>query len=678
MIAELGYGTLLIAFLLVVYGILSMLVCALRHEEKWINSARVALQLMFPLLTLTVLFLLILLALGTYEVSYVYQVSSDSMPLYLKFAALWGGQSGSLLFWSWVLSIFAFIVMRKDWIYDKDLLPWVIFIIMVVLSFFIGLSLFQENPFVRYWQLSGGTQVESMFRPTGALLLSPSDGRGMNPLLRHPGMILHPPLLYMGFTAFIIPYAFAIAALIKGRQDMHWLRSTRSWSILAWLFLSAGLILGSRWAYDVLGWGGYWSWDPVENAALMPWLLATAYIHSAMLQEKRGLFKRWNIILILLMFAMVIYGTFLTRSGVLSSVHAFSESSIGLAYLVFIAVMFTGSLILLFLRWGKLSSESWKYSVYSREAIILLINLLLFGLFFIVFLGVNFPIFSELITSQKITVGPRWYEQTTGPLFAGILLLMTIGPLTAWGNSTVKTILHGIRIPFILSIGIGVGFYLSGIKNWAALLGCWLIVLSILTTLTDLIHGILKRNKAISGPRLKTIPDLMRRYRRKYGAYFVHISIALMALGIIGIEFYQTETQITLSIADKVEFGPYTLQLAAIDEFDFNDERYVTRAVLHVMNGQQLVIAELHPRRDYYYDTQQAVTIPGIHSTLKDDLYVVLVDWEPINSSQATFKIYRNRMVNWLWIGGVLLLLSGMMVIWPDTRKNRQPILERL
>ncbi|HQN45421.1 MAG TPA: cytochrome c biogenesis protein CcsA, partial [Anaerolineaceae bacterium] len=337
--------------------------------------ARAAAVLTFPLLSLSMLALAGLIVAGDYQVQYVYNVASNSMPFYLKLTAIWGGQSGSLLFWCWLLGLSAFLVALRSWRSDQDLLPWVILVIAITLIFFLSLVIFVENPFVRFWRTAGGSEMVALFQPAGALPLIPLDGRGMNPLLRHPGMVFHPPALYLGFVGFIIPYAYAIAALITNRSDDHWIRATRRWSLVAWLFLSLGLLLGSRWAYDVLGWGGYWGWDPVEVAALLPWISGTAFLHSIMMQEKRGLSKRWNMILMILTYSLVIFGTFLTRSGVFSSVHAFSQSAIGPLFFGFIAMTLLISLVLLALRWRNFGADAQLQSPFSREGLFLMNNL---------------------------------------------------------------------------------------------------------------------------------------------------------------------------------------------------------------------------------------------------------------------------------------------------------------
>ena len=416
MIANVGYFSLVLAFLTALYGAIAAVYGERRGRPQYIESARHAMLLTFPLVTVSALAIIWLLVGGDYHIRYVASVTNNSMPTYLKITALWGGQAGSLVFWSWLMAAFASAVGLRKWQRDRELLPWVVVVTMVTLAFFLGLVIFVENPFARLWLSPEGQQVTALFQPRGATPLVPPDGQGLNPLLRHPGMVIHPPTLYLGFVSFVVPFAFAIAALITGRTDDRWIRITRRWTLVAWLFLSLGLILGGRWAYDVLGWGGYWGWDPVEIAALMPWLTGTAFLHSVMVQEKKGMLKRWNMILIILTYALVIFGTFLTRSGILSSVHAFAQSAIGPLFFAFIGATFVVSLSLLIKRWDDLKGENQLGSMVSREALFLFNNLLFIGILAVCFWGVIFPLISELFTGQKVTVGPPFYERANSPL----------------------------------------------------------------------------------------------------------------------------------------------------------------------------------------------------------------------------------------------------------------------
>ncbi|HBX68913.1 MAG TPA: cytochrome C biogenesis protein [Chloroflexi bacterium] len=673
MIANLGYGALIITFLVALYGIGAALLGLWKSKPAWIDSARNATLLTFPLMALTALSIIYLLVANHFEVEYVASVTSLSMPAYLKVTALWGGQAGSLIFWSLLMSAFASAVMLRKWDRDREFLPWVTVITLVTLAFFLMLSIFVENPFTRLWQTPAGQIVEKMFAPANSVLFTPRDGQGLNPLLRHPGMVIHPPMLYLGFVSFVIPYAFAMAALITGRTDDRWIRLTRRWTLWAWLFLSLGLVLGGRWAYDVLGWGGYWGWDPVEIAAFMPWLTGTAFLHSVMIQEKRGMFKQWNMLLIILTYDLVIFGTFLTRSGVLSSVHAFAQSAIGPLFFTFIGITFAVSLSFLLKHWNALKAETQLNSMLSREALFLLNNLLFMGILVVCFWGVIFPLISELFTGQKVTVGPPFYERANAPLMAGLLLLMAVAPLSSWGIASVKTLRRLIWRPAVVAVLVFIAALVMGIRNPFALFGIFLASLVFSVTVYEYARGVAARAKRDGEGWLKAFTVLTARNRRRYGGYIIHIGVVMMALGIIGIEMFQTETQGTIPQGGQLELGAYTLTYDSLAVFDGPDGRNVARAVVSIdKNGKPL--GQLYPRIDYYTDSQQPMTIPGQRSTLKDDLYVLLVDWQPVSNVGATFKVYHNPLVNWLWIGCLVFILGMFFTAWPDKDPANKPV----
>ena len=665
MVANLGYGALVITFLVSLYGIFAAIYGVRKNAPAWVDSARNAMLLTFPLVSLSALSIIYLLVNGHYEVEFVASVTSNSMPTYLKITALWGGQAGSLVFWTWLMSAFASAVTLRKWDRDREFLPWVIVVSLVTLGFFLIMILFFENPFARIWSVPLGNPVVSLFPPAGGQLLVQPDGRGLNPLLRHPGMIIHPPMLYLGFVSFVIPFAFAIAALVTGRTDDRWIRLTRRWTLVAWLFLSLGLLLGGRWAYDVLGWGGYWGWDPVEIAAFMPWLTGTAFLHSVMIQEKRGMLKHWNMVLVILTYDLVIFGTFLTRSGVLSSVHAFAQSAIGPLFFAFIGLTFLTSVSLLLYRWNSLKSEAQMTSLFSREALFLLNNLLFIGILVVCFWGVIFPLISELVTGQKVTVGPPFYERATAPLFAGLLLLMGVAPLAAWRHSTAKTLGRAIWKPFIASLVVVILVLVAGIRQPAAILGFWLCAFVSFVTLYEFWRGAVARHRKSGESLPVALWRLIGRNRRRYGGYVIHLGVVLMAIGIIGIELFQTETQGKIARGEQLNIGEYAISYDELATFDTPDGRNVARAVVSVFrNGEYL--GELHPRRDYYYESQQQMTIPGVRSTWENDFYVLLVDWEPVTASGATFKVYNNPLVNWLWLGGIVFILGTLIAAWPD------------
>ena len=671
MIANLGFGVLTIAFFVTLYSVFSALYGEFRKNPAMVESARRAMLLTWPLLSLTAALLIYLLVNNHFEVQFVYEVTSRSMPTYLKVTAWWGGQAGSLLFWSWLMSAFASLVTLRKWDRDREFLPWVILIACITMAFFIGMNVFFENPFAQLYQTSAGIEAHT-FRPANSVLFTPQDGRGLNPLLRHPGMVIHPPMLYLGFVSFVIPYAFAMAALITGRTDDRWIRLTRRWTLWAWLFLSFGLVLGGRWAYDVLGWGGYWGWDPVEIAAFMPWLTGTAFLHSVMIQEKRGMLKHWNMLLIILTYDLVIFGTFLTRSGVLSSVHAFAQSAIGPLFMGFVSMTLISSVALIIYRWDRLKSETEMTSLLSREALFLLNNLMFISILVVCFWGVIFPLISELFTGQKVTVGPPFYERATGPLFAALLFVMGIAPLSAWGHSTLKTLGRAVWKPTVVAVIITVIILATFTRNIYALIGFFLVAFVILITLYEYWRGANARQKSQNESIFAAIFNLTGRNRRRYGGYIIHISMMLMAIGILGIELFQVETQGTLEINQRTSVGGYDVVYQDIARFPGPDGREVTRAVIGVyQNGEYL--GDLHPRIDYYFDAQQTMTIPGQRSTLKDDLYVLLVNWEPASANGATFKIYVNPLVNWLWLGSLLFLMGIIIAAWPERELEPLP-----
>jgi cytochrome c-type biogenesis protein CcmF len=664
MLAEFGFGILILTLILSLFAAGAAVYGYYGRSDRWVESARRAQQLTFPLTTLAVLALVYLLVTGHYEVKYVYSVTDVTMPLYLKITALWGGQPGSLLFWSWLLAVFATAVTFRNWERDREFLPWVIVVTSVTLAFFLALIIFFENPFVRWWQSMNGDIVAKMFTPPGGSLKIPNNGEGLSPLLRHPGMIIHPPMLYLGFVSFVIPYAFAIAALVTGRTDDRWIRLTRQWTLVAWLFLSLGLVLGMRWAYDVLGWGGYWGWDPVEIAALMPWLTGTPFLHSVMIEERRGILKPWNIFLIILTYSLVITGTFLTRSGILSSVHAFAESAIGPIFLIYIGVTLIISTALLIHRWKDLRAILPMKSMLSREALFLLNNLLFMGVLIVCLWGVLFPVISEIVTGVKVTVGPPFYERAVGPLFGALIALMGIAPLSAWGKSTLRTLGKAMWKPAIPTALIPILLFSLGVRNWIALVGFTLIAFVLFITLHEYWRGVRARITAHGEGFFTAIVRLATNNRRRYGGYIIHIAMVIMAIGILGIEVFQTTTQKSLGIGDSLEISGYTVRFDDLAQFQYIDGRIVTRATLGIFKDGKF-LQEIHPRYDIY-PSGQSMTIAGVRTTLVDDLYVVLVNWEGISSARAPFKVYHNPLINWLWIGSLIFVFGYVIVAWPQ------------
>jgi cytochrome c-type biogenesis protein CcmF len=653
MIPDIGFLALWLALVSTVAAVLMALYGYWNKEAKWIESARRAAIVVWVLLTVSVLTLEYALLTGDFNLNYVANVSSLGMPTLLKITALWGGQDGSILFWAWLMATFTFVLMLRRWDRDRDLLPHVIVVTMSTLAFFVALDLFASNPFRR-------------------LDFTPADGRGLNPLLRHPGMVIHPPMLYLGFVGFVIPYAFAMAALVTRRTDARWIRLTRRWTLVAWLFLGLGLILGGRWAYDVLGWGGYWAWDPVENAAFMPWLVGTAFLHSVMIQEKRGMLKIWNMVLIILTYGLVIFGTFITRSGVIDSVHAFARSAVGPAFFGFIAITSFLSLWMLLRRLDDLRSDNRLESMISREAIFMFNNLLFVTLTLSVFIGTVFPMVSELVTGEKITVGPRWFNRVTGPQFALLVLLMGIAPLFAWRKQSAKRLGRSLWWPFLISVVIVAGLIFGGMRSVGALFGFWLVSFVGIAILWEYARGVLARRRAQKESFLVAFWHLTGRNRRRYGGYLIHLGVVCMALGILGTTAFQQETQGTLARGESMELGGFAITYQGLSNRLGADDLAIVEANL-TLSRDGRVLRTLVPRREIYQRSGQTMTIPATRSTATEDFYVILAGWDDAGQL-ATFKTYLNPLINWLWFGGLVFAIGTIVAVWPDAEAERRAI----
>jgi cytochrome c-type biogenesis protein CcmF len=672
MLSTLGYLTLALAFLLTVYGLIAVTWGLAQKSAAWIESARLALLLIFPLVTISLVVLVAFLASQRFDVAYVYSVTSLEMPLYLRVTALWGGQSGSLLFWSWLLAGFLLFFALRKWHGDIELLPWVLLVSFFTLGFFLMLNVFFEAPFERFWHLTDGTRLIALLQPPGAWPLVPVDGLGLNPLLRHPGMVWHPPALYLGFVGFVIPFALAVASLAVGRYDRRWLDIARPWTLITWVFLTLGLVLGMRWAYDILGWGGYWGWDPVEIAALLPWLSATALIHTTLLQGRREGFKRWNYVLVVLTFLLVIFGTFITRSGVLSSVHSFADSEIGLPMFIFFSLLVLGSLGLLVYRWGDLHSGYEPLFGFNKETLALFTNLVLLSILTICMLGVIFPILSELITDNLVTVGPAWYKRVTGPLFLVLVLLLGVCPLAAWTGTSLVRLKQRLWIILPLSVLIPLTAVLLGNVRHGIVLGeLWLVGFSLLVFFSDYLQHVLTARRRLKGNWLASIWSPIQRHHRRYGGVLVHVGIILMSIGIIGIEGLQQETQATLTLTQSVDLGGFTFRFEGLEHQNTIEGSLISEALLTVTRAGEPVGA-LYPQREIFPNMGLAITHPGLKSSLAFDLYAILIDWQPLSQEEATFRIFYNPLVSWLWVGTGVLTLGVIVALLPESSPKKR------
>jgi cytochrome c-type biogenesis protein CcmF len=674
MFAELGYLTLVFAFVTSLYAIGASVYGARTRSNRIVVSARNAAFFTFFMVTISAGLLHTAILNHQYQISYVWSVSSPDMPDFFRWTAIWGSQAGSLLFWSFCMSGFTSLALWLNWNSDRRLMPYFIAYSMAVLAFFLGISLFIENPFTRYWLSNTNEVVEATFQPANAFAPAPErlaeTARGLNPLLRHFGMAIHPPMLYLGFVGFVIPFAFAMSALASGDLSTHWIKATRRWTLVAWLFLSLGLVLGGRWAYDVLGWGGYWGWDPVENAAFLPWLMGTAFLHSVMIQEKRGMLKVWNMYLVILTFSAVIFGTFATRSGLVDSVHSFARSGIGFPMFFFWLTLTVISISLIMYRQhrGELQDEHQFDNLFSRESMFVLNNFVFLALFIAIFWGsFGAPITSELFLGTDITLGTDYFLRVTPPLFGLMYILMGIAPLSAWGATSFSRLGQSLVIPLILTAIAVVLFYISGMNTPWALFSYGVICFAGAVAIYEFYLGVRARMRTRKENPLVAFVTLLRRSPRRYGGYIIHMGIVVMGLGVIGSTLFQQETQQTLTVGESLTIGDYEMRYDRFDGGQISqDGRILDIANVTVLrNGRE--VAELRPRRDFFPGNQDmnTMTIAGSHSTLENDFYVLLVGWEQITQETATFKVYVNPLVNLVWWGSFILIVGTLFSTWP-------------
>ncbi len=673
--STIGTVSIFLALVVAVYTTLAAVIGARRRIPELTASARNGILAYTALMTIAIGVIVVALYTHDFSIALVANSTSRELQTIYTVTALWSNQAGSLLFWSWILSLYSAIVVLRKWERDRDLMPYVIATLMAIQTFFAFMLSFITSPFAHWWSVNGQT-VMALFPPAGAVAFIPADGQGLNPLLQHPAMALHPPMLYLGYVGFTIPFAFAMAALFTGRLGPAWLRTTRRWTIAPWLFLSIGLMLGGRWAYDVLGWGGYWGWDPVENAAFMPWLAGTAFLHSVMVQERKGMLKVWNIGLIIITFSLVLFGTFLTRSGVITSVHSFTESDIGVWFLSFIAGVTLAATLLLFTRLKQLRSERDIDSLLSRETLFLLNNLLFVGAAFAVLWGTIYPLFSEVVLGTKLTVGPPYFNQVAAPIFGTILLVMAIIPLVGWGGATGAKLVRKLVLPAAISVVLGAVVFALGVRDLVPLTAYFLALLVIVSTVSELIQGTLARAKNTHEFFTTALRGLIERNRRRYGGYLIHIGVAMMAIGIVGSQVYATDSTRALKAGESMNVRGYTLTYENLSPNFPSGEGEITSATVGVFqNGKR--IATLSPSRGFYPSSGETATTPAILSTPQEDLYVIIAGWED-NFATVTFRAYVNPLVFWLWFGGFFMIVSTLIAAWPDAREEARVRVEGL
>lgn len=662
MAVEIGYGLLVIGLVNSMYGAVAALYGRAHKGEDWIQSARISALIGFPLLTASVILLEVLIFTGRYDVAYVYEVGSHSLPGYLKIAALWGGQFGSLLFWCWLMALMLFVYTLRHR-HTDDRLPWMIAIPQFTIAFFLVIIIFVSNPFNRMFIDVNGNQILSVLQPANTLAILPQDGAGLNPLLRHPGMVLHPPVLYLGFVGFVIPFSAAVADLAEKKFDSGWVKDMRIWILVSWLFLFAGLLLGSRWAYDLLAWGGYWGWDAVEIAALMPWLSASALLHSMSQQESGTGGKRWNAILIMLTFLLVILGTFITRSGWIASVHSFTTSRLGYFLLGFILLCLTGCVVLLVVRWKGLKPGGKHAGWLSKQTALQATNLLFAGILAVCLWGLIYPALVQGIAGKSVSIEPEYYRAASGPLFAALVLLIGICPLLARSRSSLRDLGKLAWMPATAAVLIAVIALVSGLRNWMALLALAILTFSLAALLGDCLRAVWIKHKSSSENLLKCFWSLTVKNSRRSGGILIHFGVLLLATGIIGIEFSQTYIEKNIRKNESIEVAGYGIRNDGVEVINSQEGKTITLAKLVILKNDRIT-GKLEPQIDYYSTWDQFVSIPAIYSNIKEDLYIVLAGTD--TGQTATFKIYHNPLINWLWIGGIVLMLGTVVAMLPQ------------
>ena len=646
--ATIGSYTVLAAFIVCAYAIAVSVAGARRRSLQLVESGVGAFYSVTALMTLASAIIVYAFVTEDYSIRYVDRYSDSVQPLFYKLTSYWGGLDGSIMFWVFLLSVFGAIAVKTNRESQRELIPYVVAVVGAVQLFFLFVMIVHNDPFATY------------------LTEAPVDGRGLNPLLQNPYMAIHPPSLYIGFVGMTIPFAFGMAALITGYLDDSWLRAVRRWTMFAWLFVSLGLTLGMSWAYEELGWGGFWGWDPVENAGALPWFTATAFLHSVMVQERRSMLRIWNVTLVILTFFLTIFGTFMTRSGVVQSVHAFGEDpQLTLLFSIFMVLILTFSFGWLIYRLPLLRARNDLESWASREAAFLLNNwVLLFSAFFILF-ATMFPTISEAVTGQRITVGPPFFNTWMVPIGLVLLMLTGIGPLLAWRKSTLSNLVYQFAWPVGLAIATAFGLLAIGFRVWVSGL-CFALCAFVVGTISqEFIRGAVVRRGATGTDMLTGLIGLVMRSRRRYGGYIVHVGIVLMFLGFAG-SGYKLETQVMMSPGDEVELGQFTVQYERISETDDGQKQMITGHMTILKDGQSA--GELFPARWFFrkHETEPTTEV-AIRRSISEDLYITLATYD-LSNQTAAFQITVNPLVNWIWFGFAIMALGTGIALLPESR----------
>jgi len=649
---QFGSFALLLALAFGVYALGAGIYALLRPglaADRLGESARRAGIAVFVAVTAAAVALVVAAFQDDFSVAYIFHHSNRDLPLPYKFSALWSGQEGSLLFWAWLLSAYGFVLLLRHKV-DPRLVAHAAVVLAAVQVFFLLLVNFAAHPF------------SMMAGP------APADGNGLNPLLQYPEMVIHPPMLYLGYVGMTVPFAFALGALIMKYPGEKWIHITRRWTMVTWMFLTVGIFLGGHWAYSVLGWGGYWGWDPVENASLLPWLTATAFLHSVMMQEKRGMLKMWNMWLIFATFLLCIFGTFLTRSGVVSSVHAFAQSSIGTWFVTFLALTLAVCVFYFLRNRAYLKSENRLESLISRESSFLFNNLLFLVACFAVLWGTLFPVLSEWVQGTKATVGAPFFNRVMIPIGLLLLFLTGVGPLLAWRKTSLESLKRNFAIPAVAAVVTAGALMAGGMRPWQdvsyfyALMAVALAVFVAVTVGSEFLRGA-RVIRSHTGMNLAAaMVQLTRRNTRRYGGYIVHFGVVVLFIGFAGYAFNQDKEQ-ELGLGDKMDIGRYTLVSRSYTR-DFQPNYESDYAILDVYrNGSFL--QTMYPERRFYTASQQDATIVANRSTWREDLYLVYAGRNP-ETDRPIIRAHLNPLVVWVWAGVYIVVFGTLVALVPN------------
>jgi cytochrome c-type biogenesis protein CcmF len=657
-----GALAILLAFCFAIYAIIASLAGKWAKRPLLILSAERAVYCVWALITTAVALLVYSLFTGDFRLTYVYETSNTAMsPLY-KFTAWWGGMEGSLMLWSWLLATYSAVVVFQNRKKFRNLMPYVTGILMAVQTFFLTMNAFVESPFKVWWAGRGVVPLDGI-----------GDGQGLNPLLQYWTMVIHPPMLYLGYVGFIVPFAFAMASLATKQPGEEWINTTRRWTLVTWLFQSTGVMLGMNWAYSILGWGGYWEWDPVENASLLPWITATAFLHSVMMQEKKGMMKVWNMVLVSTTFWLCIFGTALTRTGMAQSVHAFGESPLGPYFYTFLTLGIAGTLWLILSRLDYLKSEAQLESVLSRESSFMFNNLVLLAACFAILWGTLFPVITEAISPEKISVGPEFFNRINIPIALFLLLLTGVGPLIAWRRSSIESLKRAFMWPAIAGVAVAMGLAAAGVRQFYALMSFMLCTFVLVTVGIEFVKGANAiRTKSGTG-LVMSMMELTHRNTRRYGGYIVHIGIVIIFTGITGSAFNVSKKNVELGIGQSMQVGRYTLKVDNLTAGANANYRWWKVDLAASKDGEAL--GELHPERRFYIAKQQADTEVAIRHRLNEDLYVNFHVAED-DDRRVVLDSYVNPLTTWVWMGYWVVLLGTLICLTPAKTRMIWPRME--